>query len=185
MEDLSGKKDKFNKLANQLKTGDRQAGEEIFNHFSPLIYRFFMARILNQRAAEDLTQDVFLKIVSKIDTFNDKAGNFSGWIWQVARNSLIDYFRAKKEVVFSDAPEGIENMYRVDDAVDRRINAKEIIEIVNNFEDDEQEVFALYYLSDLAYKEMSKITGRSEGSLRVAIHRMNKKIRKIVNGQKD
>lgn len=180
MKEKNIEKDKFNKLANQLKVGDTEAGEEIFNYFSPLIYRFFMARILNQACAEDLVQDVFLKVVARIDTFDDELGNFSGWIWQVARNSLIDYYRDKKEVAFADMPEGFEDMHKAKDITHVKMAAKEILDMVKNFKEDEQEVFTLHYISDLSYKEMSKITGKSEGALRVAVYRLNKKIRSTI-----
>lgn len=178
---LKNDSDKFNKLANRLKSGDIKSGEEIFNYFSPLIYRFVMARLLNRQLAEDLTQDVFLKVVSKITQFDGEKGNFSAWIWQIARNSLIDYFRDKKEIVFADMPEGMENMFKTEDQAVKNMMVREVIAEIKNFSDEEQEIFTLYYLSDLAYKDMSKITGKSEGSLRVAIHRLNKKLRGILN----
>lgn len=181
MKEKNIEKDKFNKLADLLKRGDKKAGKEIFNYFSPLIYRFFMARILNRACAEDLVQGVFLKVVARIDTFDEGLGNFSGWIWQVARNSLIDYYRDKKEVAFADMPEGFENLHKAKDITHVKMAAKEIFEVVKNFREDEQEVFALHYLSDLSYKEMSKIAGKSEGALRVAVHRLNKKIRSTIH----
>lgn len=172
--------DKFNKLANRMKSGDLKAGDEIFSYFSPLIYRFFMARVLSRDLAEDLTQDIFVKVVGKIDLFDENAGNFSAWIWQIARNSLIDYYRDKKETSFSDMPEGMENMFRTRDMSFDKIRVMEIMDVVNAFEEGDREIFTLFYLSDLPYREISKITKRSEGSLRVAVHRMNKKIREIL-----
>ena len=59
---------------------------------------------------------------------------------------------------------------------------KEIFEIVKKLNEDEQEVFSLYFLSDLSYREISKITEKSESSLRVLVHRMLQKIKKVING---
>ncbi|PIR44401.1 hypothetical protein COV23_00010 [Candidatus Wolfebacteria bacterium CG10_big_fil_rev_8_21_14_0_10_31_9] len=179
MKDLNFSNDKFNKLAEKLKSGDKKSGEEIFNYFSPLIYRFIMARVLNRGVAEDLTQDVFVKVVSKIESFNENQGNFSGWVWQITKNSLIDYYRDKKETIFTDMPEGMENMFKAKDVIISRVKIREVMETVKNFEESDRELFSLYYLSDLPYKEISKITGKTEGSLRVAIHRLSKKIRGI------
>lgn len=179
--DIKQTRDEFNKLAERLKKGDKKAAEEIFNHFSPLIYRFFLARTSKRELSQDLMQDVFVKLISKIETFNNESGHFSAWLWQIARNTLIDYFREKKEISFSDAPEGIEDNYKTEDKTERNIIVKEVLEVVKNFNVEDQEIFTLHYISDLSYKEISRITGKSEGALRVAIHRITKKVKDIVN----
>ena len=174
--------DQLNKLANRLKKGDAKAGEELFDYFSVLIFRFFVARTSNREIAEDLTQDVFLKVVSKIGSFNEEVGNFSSWIWQIAKNSLIDYFRSKKEIPLPDDLENFFGAYRIEEEIEDNIRKKEIFEIVKKLNEDEQEVFSLYFLSDLSYREISKITEKSESSLRVLVHRMLQKIKKVING---
>lgn len=88
--------DKFNQLAERLKKGDHQAAEAIFNNFSAPIFRFFLIRTSSRETAEDLTQEVFLKLVNKIGTFNENLGSFSGWLWQIAKNTVKDYYRKKK-----------------------------------------------------------------------------------------
>ena len=90
----------FNALALRLKAGDQNAGKELFDYWSPLLFRFFMIRLTNRGKAEDLVQDVFLKLVARIDTFDTNAGNFTAWFWQVAKNTLKDYYREKKEGIF-------------------------------------------------------------------------------------
>lgn len=172
----------WDKLALRLQKGDMKAGEKLFDHFSVLIYRFFMARVLNKEIAQDLTQDVFVKVVSKIGSFNENSGNFSGWIWKIAKNSLIDHYRVKKEVLFSDDAESLFGSYSIELAVEDRIKVKDVLDIVENFSEEEREIFSLFYISDLPYKEISKITGKSEGSLRVAAHRIIQKIRKTIHG---
>ncbi len=173
-------KDKFNNLARQMKSGDDKAAGEIFNYFSPILYRFFLSRTLNKQVSEDLTQEVFLKLVSKIDLYDEGLGNFSGWLWQIARNSLTDYFRSKKETAFSDLPD-LENIFSHKDSTEKNMKIKDIMALTENFNDDDREIFSLYYVSDLSYRDIGKITGKTEGSLRILIHRMIKKIKKEIN----
>lgn len=172
-------KDRFNRLAERMKEGDRQAAGEIYDYFSPLIYRFVLARIANRHLAEDLMQDIFVKVVSKIDTFNQEMGSFSGWIWQITRNTLIDYYREKKEKSFSDF-EDVENAFSTPDNIYKKMEISRIMTLVKDFNEEDRELFSLYYLSDLSYKDISKITKRSEGALRVAAHRLLKKIKGIM-----
>jgi RNA polymerase sigma-70 factor (ECF subfamily) len=176
--------DRFNKLAHRLKDGDRQAGEEIFDYFSRQIYRFFVVKTSNRETAEDLTQEVFLKAIDKIETFNENLGSFSGWFWQIAKNTVKDYYRKKKTVFLSDFvlknKENSDFLTGKNDGQSEQRMA-EILDLVKDLSEEEQEVFSLHYLSDLSYREISNTLGKSESSLRVLVHRVNKKIRKIFN----
>ncbi len=177
----------LNILAEKLKAGDENAAEMLYDYFAPKIYSFYIVRILHKETAEDLTQDVFIKLIKKIHTFDPKKGDFAPWIWQVARNNLIDHYRntAKRNLIsflpYLDAfPQGISKNENLFFDVNREI-AQEIISTVREFTDDEKNIFSLYHLSGMTYKELSKITKKSEGSLRVAIFRLNKKIKKAFN----
>lgn len=172
--------EQFTSMAAGLKRGDVGAGNEVFTYFSPLLYRFFLTRVANQTVAEDLTQDVFFKIISKIDTYDEEKGNFPGWIWQIARNTLIDHYRDKKDIPFADAGEGIEDVASAVDDVDQRMRVQEIMTAVRQLSEEEQELFSLRYVSDVSYKDMSSMLGRSESALRVAIHRLNAKVKDII-----
>ncbi|MFH0852201.1 MAG: RNA polymerase sigma factor [bacterium] len=175
--------DKFNKLARELKNGDRRAGEQIFGSFSAPIFRFFLVKTSSRETAEDLTQEVFLKLIDKIDTFDENLGSFSGWFWQIAKNTVKDYYRKKKSFPLSDmALQAKEKNDYAEQKNDLRneIKMTEILELIKELNEDEQEVFSLHYLSDLAYRDISRALGRSESSLRVLVHRINKKIRKLL-----
>lgn len=188
MESFSNKKiigfasvnNKFNDLANKLKDGQKAAGNEIYEYFSPKFFKFFLARTLHREAAEDLTQEAFLKIVDKIGQFDEKKGNFSSWIWQIAKNSAKDYYRrnGRKEISVAE----FIGKYNVSEnrglTLNDKIDAEKIINSIKDFSEAEQEIFSLHYLSDLTYKEISKITQKPEGNLRVLIHRINQKLKK-------
>ena len=175
----------FNMLAEKLKVGEQKAGEEIFNYFSPKIFRYFMVRLSDRDAAEDLTQEVFIKLVSKIKTFDKGIGNFSGWIWRIAKNTLTDHFRQKKPIPFSSLDDAFKNSISDKKSFVQEIindnKVKEITKLVENFSEEEQEIFSLHYLSDVPYKEMSRMTKKSAGALRIAVHRINKKIREVIH----
>lgn len=173
---------RLNALAEKMKKGDKGAAEEIFNNFSPQIFRFLLSRLANREIAEDLTQDIFFKVVRKIETFDKKSGNFSTWLWQIARNSLIDYYREKKTVPLSDFLEETKNIPDENNNLKARIEAREILSAIKNFSPEDQEIFTLRYVSDLSYRDISKLVGKTEGSLRVIIHRINNKLREIING---
>jgi len=171
----------FNDFANKLKKGEKSAGNEIYNYFFPKFFRFFLTRTLHRESAEDLTQETFLKIVDNIDSFDEKKGNFSSWIWQIAKNNAKDYYRKKGRGEISVAE--FMGKYDISEntglSLNDKFDAEKIINSIKDFSEDEQEIFSLHYLSDLPYKEISKITGKPEGHLRDLIHRVNEKIKHL------
>ena len=172
--------DRFNRLAKKLKRKNRQAGEEIFDSFAPQFFRFFLVRTSSRETAQDLTQDVFLKAFDKIRTFNEKLGSFSGWIWQIAKNTVKDYYRKKKPVALSDAALRVkenDDFLTTSSALANKTKILEVMDLLKDFSETEQEIFSLHYLSDLPYRAISKMLGKSESSLRVLVHRINKKLR--------
>lgn len=182
MDILSG--DKFNKLASRLQKGDPKAGQIIFDNFAPQIFRFFLVRTSNRETAEDLTQEVFFKVIRRIETFDQKLGSFSGWLWQIARNTVKDYYRKKKPLPLSDyvlQKKERDDFISYANDTNQDLKMSEALDLIKNFSEEEQEVFSLHYLSDLPYKEIGKRFSKSENSLRVLVHRVNKKIRKLIN----
>ena len=169
-------KDQFNKQAEALQKGDTHAAERIFDHFSRPIYAFFMARIRHKETAQDLTQEVFLKVIKSIEQFDRKSGDFTAWIWQIARNSAIDYFRHKKPSYLSDLPDEGSNITEERARSDESAKVREIMTIVEKFSTDEQELFQLHFVVDMSYTDLARVTGKTQSALRVSIHRLRKKL---------
>lgn len=167
----------INKLAARLKKGDSGAGEELFNHFATPMYRFFLARTSQKETAQDLMQECFVRMLGHINQFDEKQGNFNSWFWRVARNLLIDTYRQKKPQQSLEAMQdaGLD----IVDPVERilpQVELQRILKIIKTLPEEEQELFNLYFVADISYTDMAKITDKSEANLRVSIHRLKKKI---------
>lgn len=171
--------DDFNELALRIKKGDGKAGEKVFDTFAPPFFRFFVQRTGIRAVAEDLVQDVFVKLVRRIDTFDPALGNFTPWFWQIARNALNDYFRQKKTFSLSEIDEEQGETIAIDDSLDNKGLVAEIMDKVREFSEEEQELFSLRYVQGLSYREIAGITGKTEVSLRVAAHRIVKKLKEF------
>jgi RNA polymerase sigma-70 factor (ECF subfamily) len=71
--------------------------EKIWSAFSEPLHRFILKRVSNEADAEDLLQDIFLKIHTKISTLENEA-RLQGWVYQIARNAVVDYYRSRGEI---------------------------------------------------------------------------------------
>ena len=170
----------LNALAEKMQQGDRSAAGKIFDYFNPLFFRFFVGRTLNRDVAEDLAQDVFFKILNRISTYRKESGNFSAWAWQIAKNRLIDYYREKKSASIEDFLTHRNIAEDKRPAMHDKLEADNVFKVVGGLTPEEQELFTLRYISELPYKEISELTEKSEGSLRIMIHRLNKKLKKLL-----
>ncbi|MDI6734418.1 MAG: RNA polymerase sigma factor [Patescibacteria group bacterium] len=166
-----------------MKNGDKRAAENLYHEIVDKVYGFCLSRVGKKVVAEDLTQDIFVKLVDKIGSFDKKRGNFLSWFWRLVRNALTDYYRSsgRNTIPFSRFPEEsrIEEVAFYDNRVD--LQGKIEFENVNNFvktlSADEQDLFELRFIAELPYDEISKMIGKNEGTLRVAATRLKAKIK--------
>ena len=78
--------------------------EAIWNEFADKLGRFIRARVSDPATAEDILQDVFVKIQGRLDTLDDKA-KIQSWLYRITRNAIIDHYRTRKET--TDVPESL------------------------------------------------------------------------------
>lgn len=76
--------------------GDDDFFAAIYEQYMPYIFQFFNSKIQNRAEAEDLTSNVFIKILEKRSSFDPDKAPFATWIFAIARNQLIDYYRARR-----------------------------------------------------------------------------------------
>lgn len=172
--------DRLTKLALRMKRGDRKAAGELYDELLPKVYGFLFARTGKKEIAEDLSQDIFLKLVEKIEMFNEDRGHFTVWFWRMVRNILIDFYREKKEAPFSafddDAVEGMAVTGMPD--MEEKMRYGKLKDFLVTLQHDERELFELRYVVEMPYKDISVILAKSEGSLRVAALRIKEKVKK-------
>lgn len=175
------KTEDFTSLAIRLRKGDSRAAEKLYEKLFNKVFGFCMNKISNRTIAEDLTQDIFLKLVDRIETFDEQRGHFLVWFWQLARNTVTDHYRKHREIHFSDIEENKleESSGRLSpETLDSQIETGRIKNFLKSVSSEERELFELHFVADLKYLDISKILGKPEGNLRVAVSRLKEKIRK-------
>lgn len=94
-------------LANDYLAGDREALESLIRRYLKPIYSFIYRYVYNEKDAEDITQDVFVKVWKNFGRF-DVRRSFKTWIFSIAKNAAFDFFKKKKALNFSQ----MENQYK-------------------------------------------------------------------------
>jgi RNA polymerase sigma factor (sigma-70 family) len=177
--------DQLTRLALKMKRGDRRAASTLYDDLMPKVFGFLFTRTGKREIAEDLSQDIFVKLVQKVDSFDAKRGKFTVWFWQMVRHVLIDYYREKKETPFSNFEEETIAGMAVTEFpdLDYKLRYTKLKGFLKSLSDDERDLFELRYVAEMPYKEIATTLERSEGSLRVAVLRVKEKIKKEFDGQ--
>ncbi|PIR75566.1 MAG: hypothetical protein CO030_02135 [Candidatus Magasanikbacteria bacterium CG_4_9_14_0_2_um_filter_42_11] len=89
--------------------GDREAFGQLYDLYIKEIYRFVYYKTHQKETAADITADIFVKALHKIDTFDAMKGSFRTWLYTIARSAVIDHYRTKNMMYLSRMP-GISQM---------------------------------------------------------------------------
>lgn len=169
----------------KLRSGDSDAFAFFYDKYVTRIYRFVYIRTSNQQIAEDLTQDIFLKIWQHL-VDRKEIKSFQAFVFRIARNTVIDHYRVNNK---QELPlEYIEDM--VGDAgdseikkLDKLIDADTLIREINQLKPEYQEVLALRYIEDLAIDEIAEVIQKDKRNVRVLIHRALNKLKEIIDNK--
>lgn len=158
-----------------------RAANALIRKYSSFVYFTALRFVQNEHDAEDISQDVFLKVLSKLHTFR-KESNLQTWIYSITANHSKNFIRKQtfrkflridKEVSFD-----IEDKYQInpyDNIVNKEGNELLLMELMK-LPEKQREVFSLRYFEDLSYKEISELLGTSMGGLKANYFHAVKKL---------
>jgi RNA polymerase sigma-70 factor (ECF subfamily) len=150
------------------------ASEQLWQTFSAPIQQFILRRVPDPHSAEDILQDVFLKIHTRIDTLHQQ-DRVSAWIYQIARNAIADYYRAQRPM--TDLPETLpEQDEQPDDDVVRELLPC-VAAMVDALPDAYREALRLTEYEGLSQKELSERLGISFSGAKSRVQRARAKIK--------
>ncbi len=140
----------------------------------------FLARLTGDRtAAEDLVQDIFVRILKYRATYRDD-GSFETWLYRIARNARADYFRQRRPVEpldgQADPPEPRPGPARRLEADRERDRLERALMMLR---EDKRELLVLARYQDLEYAQIAAILGIEVGAVKVRVHRALKELRAI------
>lgn len=136
-----------------------QQSEKIFKDYHDKVLHLIYGKINNYTLAEDLTSEVFLKVYSKLDTFDETKASISTWIYRIAQNTVIDYFRTRK--VYSEVPEEIAQESEIDDEILNNETLDALADALTELPERDRDLIILHYYHGLTLKESAERIGMS------------------------
>lgn len=167
-------------LLRRAQAGDADAFGEIYRQHMPAIYRFISYRVADRQDAEDLTGKVFLRAWEALPRFEERQVALSAWLYRIARNVVIDYYRTSRRQAPLDeaAAEAIPG--------DEGPDAEEMAEVaqvraaVGQLPEEQQSVVLLRFVEGLGHAEVAEAMGKSEGACRMLQHRALKALARLL-----
>lgn len=162
---------------------DPEAFAVLYDMYAEKIFRFVRFKIDSREEAEDITSEVFLKVWNFLLEHQETGvRTFSGLVYRIARNSVIDFYRERARRRECQLDEEMQIVS--EDKNYRRIEADQelqtLLEKIKQLKQEYQEVILLKYVDDLSVAEIAEILGKSSVGVRVTLHRAGKKLQELL-----
>ena len=169
-------------LIKRAQNGEEQPFGQLYDHYLPAIYRFVLVKVNNKAEAEDLTHEVFLSAWQNLKGYKFQGFPFSSWLYQIARNKVIDHYRTKKaNTSFEDLEEGVLKVVGVVERnLEIRLDVERVKEAIAQLTQEQQDVIIMKFVEDLANDEIAKALDKSEGAVRLLQHRAINNLKEIL-----
>lgn len=179
MSNKIGLKKTDSELIRDFKNGDINGFNEIVRKYQQQVYWIIRKMVQNHDDADDLTQEVFIKVHSAIKEFREESNLFT-WLYRIAVNYSINHLRKVKirnTVSFETIPTPVVSGDKhSDETLDEETKRKIIEEAIKTLPARQKVVFNLRYYEELTYEEISQITKKSIGGLKANYFHAVKKI---------
>ena len=180
--------DNERRLVESAQAGDGDAFSQLYEAYFERVYRFVYFRVADAEMAEDLASQVFLKAWENLHRYRPH-GPFLAWLYAIARNTVIDTYRTRRQVVSLDEAAPIPAPEKsLDDRLQLEFELKALQEAMQHLTREQQEVITLKFIAEYETDEIARAMGKSDGAIRAlqmrALQALARVMKKSQNGKK-
>jgi RNA polymerase sigma-70 factor (ECF subfamily) len=155
--------------------------DEIYEAFFPKIYNYVFYRVMKKHDAEDITSTVFLRVATHFESYDPAKGGISAWIFRIAENALIDFFRARRISLNID---DLDNTLGVDFESEAKMIRDETLKALyialSRLGDKTRAIIAQKYFSDKTIRQIAKDMQMNESTVSTLHNRGLKKLKELL-----
>lgn len=166
---------------------DPEAFGTLYNIYLPKIYALVGYKVVTDRATiEDITSEIFMKAFGKLHTFEWQKVPFRAWLYQIARNHIIDWYRSQKNGKLSSIESLEESGWEISSSQDLadetqvKFQHEEVVKKMKTLSEKEQECLHLKFAMNFNNREIAGLTPYSESDVGTTIYRALKKLKKFL-----
>lgn len=143
----------------------------LYDQYADPIYRYIRYRVRDTQLAEDLTSQTFLRAMEKIGDYKPGRGSFSGWLYRIARNGVIDHYRSHKHVETIDEEFDAPGDEDATERLAQGMAKEKVEEMLATLDDEKRDILVMRIWDGLSYAEIAEITGKTETNCKVIVSR--------------
>ena len=170
-------------LVRKAQDGEVEAFGQLYERHAQSIFRFVYSHIDNHSDAEDLTEEVFLRVWRAISNYREQGVPFIAFLIRIARNVIIDYYRSTRRESLNLPLEDTVvagSKSKLDENIIQNQESLEIRAMLANLKDEYRMVLVLRFINELSPDEIAEVMGKSSGAVRVIQHRALAALRKLM-----
>ncbi len=173
------------RLVDLAKSGDGEAFAQLYEAYFERVYRFIFFRVTDDQVAEDLASQVFLKAWENLHRYRPH-GPFLAWLYAIARNTVIDNYRTRKQTVSLDeaAPVAAQDD-KLDDRMQFQFEIQALQEAMQHLTEEQQEVITLKFIAEYDTAQIARYMGKSEGAVRALQMRALQALGRVMKPKKN
>lgn len=169
-------------IVERARSGDRDSLAELYDQYFPRVYHYVLARTGNPAEAEDITEDIFVRMLSGIGRFEWRQAPFAAWLFRIARNQLVSHLRHNgvrrgetqiPESMVDNAPDPFTQ-------VDTKLSFDRVLEVSQALPNAQREVIWLRFAAGLSVGDTARVLGKREGNVKVLQHQAIARLRKLL-----
>jgi RNA polymerase sigma-70 factor (ECF subfamily) len=173
---IDGEKD----IIEQAIKGEASAFGLLYNKYQPQIYRFVYLKVGHREEAEDLTHQVFLKTWQNIANYQLREFPFSTWLYEIARNQVIDYYRTKKNDLNLETIDDLPGENLAAGHLDKDLSMEKMKKAIIQLNDIQQDIIILRFIEDFSIEETALVLRKTQTAVKLIQHRAVKNLKKIL-----
>lgn len=150
---------------------------QLYQHYGQRVLRFLISRTRSVEVAEDLTQETFITVLSKLNTYSDTGAKFSSWLLQVAMNHARMHFRQQG----NKEPENLDSMLDlIPEGKNYQTEWMDFFLGLDKLSDEEQNILLMKYVEDMSNQEIAETMQISPNTCGVQLHRALKQLQQYL-----
>lgn len=152
---------------------DREAFASLYDRHVEHVYKHIYYMVLNKSDAEDITQEVFIRAWKYIDKYRYTGAPFVAWLIKIARNLIVDHYKARKKVGhLVELEVGSQTDETNPEAItEASLNRSHVRKAILKLKGEKQKVILMHFIDGFSYREIAKLLNKSEGAVRVIQYR--------------
>ena len=179
-------------LVERAARGDQRAVGGLYDHYVGPLYRFCLARVGNETDAEDLTEEIFLKVMRSIGGFewrplpvvagSEEHSPFRAWLFRIARNHVVSHYRRSSiRTTAGEVPDWIDDGRRGPaELTELAMTVDEVFTAVEQLPQAQREVILLRFGSGLSVAETAEALEKNQTNVKVLQHKGIKKLKELL-----